>query len=156
MEINISQRFGERQNLATIKKATHYFLDTMFTDKELKKIENISIILKKLKASVGCQYEQLTSDQKFLITIELDRNEPLENIIATLAHEMIHAKQMVSGRLQIMRLNYVWEGKSYGIFPYRKLNRAKQIEKIPWETEAYTNQDAYARKFFNHLFDTSA
>lgn len=156
MKININQRFGERQNFSTIDLALHYFIKCMLTKKEIKKIDTINVTLKKLKSAVGHQYEQLTVEQKFILYIDLDRTESLYRIISTLAHEMIHVKQMLSGRLQIMNLNYVWEGKSYGIFPYRKLNMAQQIEKIPWETEAYNNQDRYARDFFNYLYDEVA
>lgn len=156
MEININQRHGERQNFSIIVYALHYFLREMLTKQEVKKIDTINVTLKKLKGAVGYEYEQLTIEQKFILHIDLDRTQPINTIISTLAHEMIHVKQMLSGRLQIMNLNYVWEGKSYGIFPYRKLNRKQQIEKIPWETEAYTNQDKYARDFFNYLYDEVA
>ena len=153
MDIIINQRFGEKQNIPIIKIAAQYFHDTMFSRKERERLHSITISMKCMR-NAGEQIEELNLDQKFIININLDRLESFNKIITTLAHEMIHAKQMLSGKLKIMNGEYVWKRKSFGPNPYAKLTLNQIIKNLPWESEAYCKQDRYAREFFNYLFDT--
>lgn len=55
----------------------------------------------------------------------------LNEIIVTLCHELIHAKQFIDGRLQSKNFNIFWNGYNYSTTEY--LSR-------PWEIEAYEKQ----------------
>ena len=70
------------------------------------------------------------------IVIDMDSRLPLETLIGTLAHEMIHVKQFALGQLRESKtVNgmtvWMWCGK-----PVKK----KYFEQ-PWEIEAYTREE---------------
>ena len=82
-------------------------------------------------------------DQTILVEIaryDSDGRIPLKNIMINIAHELIHAKQIASGRLvnggfrfndsfsQSIEMFWVWEGKEFINTPY---------DEHPWEDEAY-------------------
>jgi hypothetical protein len=56
--------------------------------------------------------------------IDINNKQPLQEIIATLFHEMKHVEQTATGRLD----QTMWEGVSYKDAPY---------DDRPWEKEAY-------------------
>ena len=56
--------------------------------------------------------------------IDINNKQPLQEIIATLFHEMKHVEQTATGRLD----QTIWEGVSYKDTPY---------DDRPWEKEAY-------------------
>ena len=56
--------------------------------------------------------------------IDINNKQPLEEMVATLFHEMKHVEQTATGRLD----QTIWEGVSHKDTPY---------EDRPWEKEAY-------------------
>lgn len=83
------------------------------------------------------------------IVVEIARYDdegriPQQNIMVNIAHELIHAKQIASGRLfnggfrfrdhlkQTIEMYWIWEGTEYVNTPY---------EDHPWENEAYGFED---------------
>jgi hypothetical protein len=51
----------------------------------------------------------------------------MEEMLQTIAHELVHAKQFLTGRLSLESMDYQWEGKKY--------NNENSISS-PWEIEA--------------------
>jgi hypothetical protein len=66
------------------------------------------------------------------------RPSSLKNMGITLAHEMVHVKQLAKGHLkQVNGVNF-WQGKRY-----RKNHRYLDM---PWEIEAFSKQELLFRK----------
>lgn len=64
--------------------------------------------------------------------------QSLERLGVTLAHEMVHVKQLANGRLKsINGVNY-WNGKRYS-------SRTKYLNQ-PWEIEAFSKQELIFRR----------
>jgi len=61
----------------------------------------------------------------------------LEEMMLNLAHELVHAKQFITGDLHSSLK--VWKRKDYTKTPYRK---------TPWEKEAYLLEDKLFNKFW--------
>ena len=61
----------------------------------------------------------------------------LEEMMLNLAHELVHAKQFITGDLHSSLK--VWKRKDYTKTPYRK---------TPWEKEAYLLEDKLLNKFW--------
>jgi hypothetical protein len=59
----------------------------------------------------------------------------------TLAHEMVHVKQMAKGMLRKEGKSDIWRGKKYG-------KRTKYLDS-PWEIEAFSKQEIIFRKAIN-------
>lgn len=67
-----------------------------------------------------------------LVVIDIDANLFTHCMLSVLAHEMVHAKQYLTGQLTHSRKgNFVWKGKEY--------TNEKYI-KCPWELEAMRKQ----------------
>lgn len=61
-----------------------------------------------------------------------------EKLGVTLAHEMVHVKQLAKGTLKTVKgVNY-WNGKRYG-------KRTKYLDQ-PWEIEAFSKQELIFRR----------
>ena len=82
-----------------------------------------------------------------LIGLAFDTALSREHLIASIAHEMVHVKQLARGTLShtIKRGKEImfWRGKKIDL-PY--------LER-PWEIEAYGKQEILARRF-NDFVDT--
>lgn len=61
------------------------------------------------------------------------RRPKLDQILETLAHELIHAKQFLRG--EINQYNLIWRGSS-GPYDCKKVT----YRKTPWEKEAYSQE----------------
>lgn len=71
-----------------------------------------------------------------IVCVFLNPNSSLEEMITSLAHEMIHVWQVERGDLH----GSLWKGHDLRSLPY---------EMRPWELEAFANQDQIAKCFFN-------
>lgn len=73
----------------------------------------------------------------YLVVIKPARN--LKDIGMTLAHELVHVKQMAKGILKPSKngVNY-WAGKKYN-------KRTKYLDR-PWEIEAFSRQELILRR----------
>jgi len=70
--------------------------------------------------------------------VVLIKPKNLKDMGITLAHEMVHVKQLAKGTLkQVDGVNY-WKGKRY-----RKNHRYLEL---PWEVEAFSKQELLFRK----------
>lgn len=156
MIIKITQTGGERQNLPLIENATDFFIKKLFTEKQKAKIDNINIKLTILTDAAGECWDDITFEEKFLIQIMIDRREALHNIISTIAHELVHAKQIVSGDLISSNiLPWYYKNKCYGVRPYHNLEYEAIYKKLPWEKEAYDKETILSKAFFKYYYENN-
>lgn len=136
-----------------ILEATQFFAKELMSARMMNTIK-IKIDVRKTTLDKNT-YGQVTSkcmgsvrQKEFRITLQYNRMD--SDILTTLAHEMIHVEQIVSGRLQYRywksdhQLHARWEGKELGVkshIPY---------EQQPWEIEAFDNQYALFKKYYFH------
>jgi hypothetical protein len=74
----------------------------------------------------------------YLVIIKPKRN--LVQLGLTLAHEMVHVKQLAKGLLKQKRSGHTWLGKMY--------SKKTPYLQMPWEIEAYSKQELILRRAF--------
>jgi hypothetical protein len=75
----------------------------------------------------------------YLVVIKPDRN--LKEMGLTLAHELVHVKQMAKGTLKTTKNgNHLWAGKKY--------SKKMAYLNMPWEVEAFSRQELILRRAF--------
>ena len=153
MDIKVYQGAGEKQNLHTLTIAADFFCKKLFTEHQCKSLNKIRIYIKTMDKDAGECVDHLNDDGRYDITINIDRHEAFHDIIATLAHELVHVKQVLRGILRYENKIWYWNGKSYGPTPYKGLTELQQSAKLPWETEAYNKERPLAKSFFVWLYD---
>lgn len=97
------------------------------------------------------------SAMKGKITLHYNPNQGWGETLKSLAHELIHAKQVVKGELKPSKdwKSVVWGGKEY---PVRDLNKMvkdrdiKSYKNLPWEKEAYDGMNKYYKMFMNSKY----
>jgi len=72
----------------------------------------------------------------YIVVIKPHRK--LKDIGFTLAHEMVHVRQMAKGILKPAKNGTIWAGKHYG-------KKTKYLE-MPWELDAFAKQEILFRK----------
>lgn len=87
------------------------------------------------------------------IFILIDKGIPTGEKVRALAHEMVHAQQLASGKLAILnfekgQINGEWDGEPFDFVRYSKSN--------PWEVEAYTQEKKLQRFVINELGNFTA
>ena len=74
-----------------------------------------------------------------VVVIKPHRN--LKDIGLTLAHEMVHVKQIAKGILKTRKTgSYIWAGKRY--------SKKTEYLSMPWEIEAFSKQELILRRAF--------
>ena len=128
---------------------------TKFVSKELmsfKKLSTLKIKINVRKTTLSARTSgQVTQDSKFFaqkeFLIELNSNQSESEMVATLAHELVHVKQNVNKDLiykfdkEANKLLVNWKGKELGEpsqIPYRER---------PWEIEAFSKEQVLADMF---------
>ncbi len=66
------------------------------------------------------------------------KSQGLEKLGVTLAHEMVHVKQLAKGTLKTVKGISYWKGKKYS-------KRTKYLDQ-PWEIEAFSKQELVFRR----------
>jgi uncharacterized protein YjaZ len=74
------------------------------------------------------------------ISIAVDSALALPQMLMTLAHEMVHVKQLSKGLLKQKRSGNIWLGKMYS-------NKTPYLD-MPWEIEAFSKQELILRRAF--------
>jgi hypothetical protein len=72
----------------------------------------------------------------YIVVIKPHRK--LKDIGFTLAHEMVHVRQMAKGILKPAKNGAIWAGKHYG-------KKTKYLD-MPWELDAFAKQEILFRK----------
>lgn len=81
---------------------------------------------------------------KGLITMELDSRLSTNKLIQTIAHEMVHVKQIAKGQLSYVGKKLFWKGKQY--YP-KKMSYYDH----PWEIDAWRNEKVLANRVWQKL-----
>ena len=128
---------------------------TKFISKELmsfKKLSRLKLKINVRTTTLGTRtLGRVTHDSKFFaqkeFLIELNSNQCESEMIATIAHELVHVKQSVSKEVvykfdkDVNKLLVSWKGKELGEasqIPYRER---------PWEVEAFSKEQILADMF---------
>jgi len=96
---------------------------------------------KKYKIWYGFAGEHKTKPNTYEVVILMNHNK--YDLLSTVAHEMIHVKQMANKELEIdeeTKRKY-WKGIDHTDTKYSKQ---------PWEKEAFDNETKLAKKFMKH------
>jgi hypothetical protein len=99
-----------------------------------KKLLFVKVVREQLDDNDG-----LTSNlAQFGAIVILLKPQSFEKLGVTLAHEMVHVKQMAKGTLKTVKgINY-WNGRRYS-------KRTKYLDQ-PWEIEAFSKQELIFRR----------
>lgn len=127
--------------IVTRSEKTKKFLDHLFKQmvKELnlkrsRKTVMIKVTREDLEGQTGGTVP-LDPIDSYVVLIKPDS---LKEMGLTLAHEMIHVKQLAKGHLkQVNGVNY-WRGKRY--------RKNHNYLSMPWEVEAFSKQELLFRK----------
>lgn len=79
-----------------------------------------------------------------LITMDLDSRMGMDKLIHTIAHEMVHVKQIAKGQLSYDGKKIFWKGKRY--YPKRM-----SYYDHPWEIDAWRNEKVLASRVWYTL-----
>ena len=123
------------------RNALNYYAEQLFTPQMLRYIEVRVSFRKGLECSGFCivdDYNVLGQPRTFVI--EVKKEDPEDEILQTLAHEMVHVRQYARGELNEGMT--VWRGKRV---------QAEEIpyENHPWEKEANKVGDKIYREFMS-------
>jgi len=128
---------GSRRN----KKFIELMLPSMIKQLGLEKSNKAVLI----RVADECQgnNQGLTIDLSaqtgaYLVVIKPKRS--LVELGLTLAHEMVHVRQLAKGMLKQKRSGHTWLGKMYG--------RKTPYLDMPWEIEAFSRQELILRRAF--------
>jgi len=108
----------------TLRQAAEYFLSELKITRKSNPLD-IEISLCKLDALGYCDFNYDFVDSE--LTISLNKNQSLDELITTLAHELVHAKQYLKKELKSSGFNTYWKGC---------LSNNQE-----WEDEAYSKEE---------------
>jgi hypothetical protein len=134
MEIKVE---GSRRN----KKFVEAMLPSML--RQLKLENSSKALLIRIADECENDSQGLTLDLSkhtgaYLVVLKPRRN--LVELGLTLAHEMVHVKQLAKGILKQKRSGSTWLGKMYG-------KKTPYLDQ-PWEIEAFSKQELILRRAF--------
>jgi hypothetical protein len=139
--IQVLLRKGSKKNF--LEAATLFFAQELklknssyelvvMTQKGLVKSQNINGLATKLHDK--------------LLGVVIDSNLNIEKSISTLAHEMVHVKQMATGKLQHKTIR----GKEVAFWNGKKV-KADYLNR-PWEQQAWSQEVLLSNKLWNLVF----
>ena len=105
------------------KKAIDKAMSFVATLLDIPEYVYVNIQFKQSPSAGGC-IDMEDDGEYHQFEIDINNKQPLEEMVATLFHEMKHVEQTATGRLD----QTIWEGVSHKDTPY---------EDRPWEKEAY-------------------
>ena len=105
------------------KKAIDHAMSFVSTFLDIPDHVYIDIYFKQSPSAGGC-IDMEDDGEYHYFEVDINNKQSLEEMVATLFHEMKHVEQTVTGRLD----QTIWEGVSHKDTPY---------EDRPWEKEAY-------------------
>ena len=131
----------EVEGSARSKKFDEAMLHSMLRQLGLEKSRKALLI--RIKNECEGETEGMTIDLSkwtgaYLVIIKPKRN--LVQLGLTLAHEMVHVKQLAKGLLKQKRSGHTWMGKMY--------SKKTPYLQMPWEIEAYSKQELILRRAF--------
>jgi len=153
MEIKIYQRGGNKNDHPQLIRAAYFFIDNLL-DAEIADNLKLKIYIQNIDQFHAGYMSKVTTykNKRVYNTFEITINRDMKfiNRVGTLAHELVHVAQMVTGRYIAKRWNKLgdptiveWEG-------FTLLNVDKEpYEKHPWEIEAHKLDRQLTLKWIN-------
>lgn len=130
-------KFFIQSRSKTNKKFIEHVLPSMIKQLGLSRSRKMLFI--KITKEVEEGNEGMTSYlRNFDSIVVLIKPSSLEKMGVTLAHEMVHVKQLAKGTLKTVRGVSYWKGKRYS-------KRTKYLDQ-PWEIEAFSKQELIFRR----------
>lgn len=97
-----------------------------------------------------CSYYELPSKKKHF-NIKLAQDNPANELVDTLAHEIVHLHQIVTGKLKFDSSGWYWKGAFIGSgTPYT--HTESDYFNLPWEVEADLKQRLLCKKFYADMY----
>lgn len=126
---------GSRRN----KKFVEALLPSIFTQLKLENCRKAVVIrvADECGDNSGVTLDLSEATGCYMVVIKPHRN--LKDIGITLAHEMVHVKQMAKGTLKTTEKGeHIWAGKVY--------SKKTAYLSMPWEIEAFSRQELILRR----------
>ena len=145
MDFNVSMRKGQRREF--IEAAVAFYIKEL----NLTRSRYLLTVLtdKTLITEHGCNGGVIQAGTD-IIGMVLDSRLPLQQLVLTIAHEMVHVKQIARGRLQNRVVNReminVWGGQAY-------TQADLAYHKRPWELEAFRQERELAFRLWDVIGD---
>lgn len=143
MKVRVVHEGKDRRDVLLLKVAAVQMLNRLLEPEQAEQV-NLQILVTKLDGDLGDI--ELQSAPFFLLRLADDLNSILT--IVTLAHELVHLAQTLTGRLQLSSQPHgtvwYWDGTPYGTEPYEQDNLS-----LPWEIDALERECDVARHFMN-------
>lgn len=142
--MKISVSLGKsKTNKELVKKAVRFYAAQLFSD-DPDRIETLEIEI--VFENLGKRYAEVSCDdigENYPDFFSMTVNETLRenDILVSLAHEMVHVHQYATRRLTENSRYPIWRGK-----PFKE---TKEYIELPWEIEAFWKEESLA-----HLFKT--
>jgi hypothetical protein len=122
------------------KKFIEALLPSMISQLKLESSKRVLLI----RVADECGENQgITIDlgQNIGIVVVVKPRKNLKEVGLTLAHEMVHVKQLAKGVLKTRKTgSYIWAGKRY--------SKKTEYLSMPWEIEAFSKQELILRRAF--------
>ena len=139
MQVVLDMRKSDRKNM--IEGCITLFIREL----KLEKSKNTLFIfsrkdLEKETGAAGMVYPHSAG----LITMDLDSRLKIDKLIQTLAHEMVHVKQIAKGQLSYDGKKVFWKGERF--YPKRM-----SYYNHPWEIDAWRNEKVLASRVWHTL-----
>jgi hypothetical protein len=137
MEIEVEAKKGKRKK--TLLALAHLFAKQLNLARSRYKL--VISPKRNLLKDHGCR--GVTSMHDGIIYICLETAMPTKQMMYTLAHEMVHVKQLAKGILR-----YAMQGQKEIVYWCGKLfdTKGKHYVERPWEYEAYSMQEILVRR----------
>ena len=130
-----------------LKEAANFYASKLFS-KRLSKNIYLEIYLKRDLDVLGyCSFTNLDDPRPRDFEIELLNKVPLNELLQTLAHEMVHVKQYAKGELKDVNgsgVRFRWAKKVYEDAEYTEQ---------PWEIEAFAKEVELYREYKRYSHD---
>lgn len=121
------------------KKFIEAILPSMFRQLKLENSTKAVVIrvADECGTSSGATFDLSSATGCYMVIIKPHRN--LKEIGITLAHELVHVKQMAKGTLKSTKNGaHMWAGKKY--------SKKTEYLSMPWEIEAFSRQELILRR----------
>lgn len=144
------KEYNTRSNHILNLSNVEYANDIIYAGLDELDIDSVNVIVatfpdklsNKLLQSADLHVDALITYDNGMYMIYI-KNSSQSRLTKVLSHELIHLKQMRTGRLVNKKTHIEWEGKPYKNIPY---------EQREWEDEAFNGQYQLKQRIFNRLY----
>lgn len=124
------------------------FAQMLAKELKIEKYKNELIIYIKPNLLKERSFAGVSGMMDGIVGVGIDSKLHFDRTMSTLAHEMVHVKQLLKGVLRVERVNekdiFYWKGKEYPTDGVLYVDR-------PWELEAYSQQEVLVRRITGKL-----